>query len=63
MVVSMQVFILPWPSVGCSNPASCAAGRAVLDVIENENLIENAADVGTYAKKRLKKLAKKSTTS
>lgn len=42
-----------------SNPVSCAAGMAVLDVIENENLIENAAEVGAYAKKRLKKLAKK----
>ena len=42
-----------------SNPVSCAAGLAVLDVIENENLIENAAEVGAYAKKRLKKMARK----
>jgi len=30
------------------NPVSCAAGLAVLDVIENENLQQNALDVGQY---------------
>ena len=30
------------------NPVSCAAGLAVLDVIENENLQQNALEVGQY---------------
>ncbi len=30
------------------NPVSCAAGLAVLDVIENENLQQNALDVGQH---------------
>ena len=30
------------------NPVSCAAGLAVLDVIENENLQQNALDVGRH---------------
>ena len=30
------------------NPVSCAAGLAVLDVIENEGLQQNALDVGQY---------------
>jgi len=42
-----------------SNPVSCAAGLAVLDVLEEENLVENAAKVGAYSKKKLKRLAKK----
>lgn len=42
-----------------SNPVSCAAGMAVLDVIENERLVENAADVGAYAKEKLTRLAEK----
>lgn len=41
------------------NPVSCAAGLAVLDVIENENLVENARLVGDYSKKKLKCLAAK----
>lgn len=32
------------------NPVSCAAGMAVLDVIENENLLENAVCVGDYVR-------------
>ncbi|TPN81079.1 aspartate aminotransferase family protein [Mesorhizobium sp. CU2] len=39
------------------NPVSCAAASAVLDVIERERLIENAARVGTYANRRLQDLA------
>jgi 4-aminobutyrate aminotransferase-like enzyme len=42
-----------------SNPVSCAAGMAVLDVIENEGLLQNAADVGAYAKEKLTQLSKK----
>jgi len=31
------------------NPVSCAIGHAVLDVLENENMMKNAQSVGTYA--------------
>ncbi|RAS14144.1 MULTISPECIES: aspartate aminotransferase family protein [Ensifer] len=41
------------------NPVSCAAAMAVLDVIESEKLIENAATVGAYAKAGLARLADK----
>ncbi len=42
-----------------ANPVSCAAAMAVLDVMEKENLIKNARDVGAYSKKKMKALAKK----
>ena len=35
------------------NPVSAAAGMAVLDVIESEDLQENARDVGSYLRDRL----------
>ena len=38
------------------NHLACAAALAVLDVIEGEGLIENAARVGTYLLEELKKL-------
>lgn len=38
------------------NPVSCAIGKAVLDVIEEENLQQNALEVGGYLKSELKKL-------
>ena len=41
------------------NPVSCAAAMAVLDVIADENLIENAAQVGAYARAGLARLAEK----
>ncbi|MEY9534620.1 aspartate aminotransferase family protein [Sinorhizobium fredii] len=41
------------------NPVSCAAGLAVLDVIEREKLIENAGTVGAYSKNKMRSLAKK----
>jgi len=41
------------------NPVSCAAAMAVLDVIEDENLMENARTVGAYARDGLKRLAEK----
>ncbi len=39
------------------NPVSCAAGLAVLDVIENEGLVANSAAVGQYLKDSLIRLA------
>jgi len=41
------------------NPVSCEVGMAVLDVIENENLIDNARDVGAHLRQGLEALAKK----
>ncbi|MCZ6827346.1 MAG: aminotransferase class III-fold pyridoxal phosphate-dependent enzyme [Gammaproteobacteria bacterium] len=41
------------------NPVSCAAGLAVLDIIENEGLRQNALDVGGRMKQGLQKLAGK----
>ncbi len=38
------------------NNVSCAAGNAVLDVIEAEGLVENATQVGAYFKAGLKRL-------
>ena len=35
------------------NPVSCAAGMAVLQVIESENLVENAREVGNYLRLQL----------
>jgi 4-aminobutyrate aminotransferase-like enzyme len=40
------------------NPVSCAAGLAVLDVIEEERLVENARDVGKYVADCLASLQK-----
>ena len=41
------------------NPVACAAAMAVLDVIENENLMAQAEDAGTYARQGLQTLASK----
>ncbi|MGY5880057.1 MAG: aminotransferase class III-fold pyridoxal phosphate-dependent enzyme [Candidatus Thorarchaeota archaeon] len=38
------------------NTVSCAVGMAVLDVIENEKLQQNALDVGNYMKSQLESL-------
>ncbi len=38
------------------NPVSCAIGKAVLEVIEEEKLQENAKDVGDYYQSLLKEL-------
>lgn len=40
------------------NHLACAAALAVLEVIEKDNLIENAADVGTYLIDELRKMDK-----
>jgi len=39
------------------NPVACAAGNSVLDVIERDNLIENARKVGDYLREQLRELA------
>jgi len=41
------------------NPVSAAAGMAVLDVLEREQLLENARTVGAYVKAGLRQLADK----
>jgi len=41
------------------NPVSAAAGMAVLDVLENERLLENACTVGAYVQEGLNRLANK----
>jgi len=41
------------------NPVCCAAGLAVLEVIERERLMENAKSVGGYMKQGLAELAKR----
>ncbi len=39
------------------NPVSCAAGMAVLDVIERNSIQQSARDVGAYFRDRLRELA------
>ncbi|MBI1330249.1 MAG: aminotransferase class III-fold pyridoxal phosphate-dependent enzyme [Alphaproteobacteria bacterium] len=41
------------------NPVSCAAGMAVLDVLTEQKLLENARDVGAYMKAGIAGLAEK----
>lgn len=41
------------------NPVSCAAAMAVLDVLEQENLQENARVVGEYTREGLRRLAER----
>jgi len=38
------------------NPVACAAGMATLDVIENEDLINNSARIGSYLREGLRAL-------
>lgn len=38
------------------NHLACAAGIAVLEIFENENLVENAREVGEYLMSQLKEL-------
>ena len=41
------------------NPLATAAGLAVFDIYEKENLVENSAEVGKYIKDKLLKIADK----
>ncbi len=41
------------------NPLACAAGLAVFEIFEKENLVENSKSVGIYFKEQLLLLAKK----
>jgi len=41
------------------NPVSCAVGMAVLDALEQENLLQNAIDTGAYVSKGLRALQNK----
>jgi len=43
------------------NPLACAAALAVLEIIEREHLVENAARVGDYFQDRLRELAARHT--
>ena len=42
-----------------AHPVSCAAGLEVLNIYEDENLIANAAAMGTYIEERMKELQSK----
>jgi len=48
---------MEWFNTFGGNPVSCAAGMAVLDVIEGEGLQANAAATGTHLLGRLRQLA------
>ncbi len=41
------------------NPLACAAAVAVIEAIEEENLLENAAQLGQYTKEKLEQLKQK----
>ena len=41
------------------NPVACAAGSAVLDVIEDEELLKNAVETGDYLRRGLRDLAQR----
>jgi adenosylmethionine-8-amino-7-oxononanoate aminotransferase len=45
-----------------ANPVSCAVALANLDIIERENLVENAADVGEHVRSRLVQLREEHRT-
>lgn len=59
--VLIQPEIKPWSGMlGTTfggNHLACAAGIAVLDVIKNEKLVENAETVGNYIMKKLAKIS------
>jgi len=43
------------------NPISCAAGLAILEIMEEENLVENSRKIGALMKKRFQEMAEKSS--
>lgn len=55
IVEALPSEVEPFSTFG-GNPVSCAAALAVLDVIEDEGLITNAAEVGAYLGQRLEAL-------
>lgn len=59
--ILIQPEIKPWPGMlGTTfggNHLACAAGIAVLDVIQQENLVENAENVGNYIMESLSKIS------
>jgi 4-aminobutyrate aminotransferase len=60
-VTMTKAEIMDWePGAHCvttgGNPVSCAAAMAVLDIMEEENLFEKAAEMGDYMLKRLKEM-------
>lgn len=58
IVTDFQDYTVYFNTFG-GNPVACEVGMAVLDVIEQENLVENAARVGSYLASGLKKLQEK----
>ena len=48
---------MEWFNTFGGNPVSCAAGKAVLDVVEGEGLQANAAATGAHLLGRLRQLA------
>jgi acetylornithine/N-succinyldiaminopimelate aminotransferase len=57
----IQPEIKPWPGMlGTTfggNHLACAAGIAVLDVLEKENLIQNSAEVGNYIMNKIPEIS------
>jgi 4-aminobutyrate aminotransferase-like enzyme len=41
------------------NPVACTAAKAVIDFVESENLLDNAAAAGAHLRMRLDELAEK----
>jgi 4-aminobutyrate aminotransferase-like enzyme len=56
-VLSPFAVKVPYFNTYAGNPVSMAAAAAVLDVIENENLMANAATVGTALRSELSRIA------
>lgn len=48
--------VAPFSTFG-GNTVACAAGNAVLDVVERDELIQNGVEVGNYLRDRLRQLA------
>ena len=63
VVIAKESIMKQWSpgahgSTMSGNPVSCAAALATIDVLEKENLIENASKMGDYLKTKLEKLKK-----